>query len=663
MLQPNNFNGGIYYTFPVRQNHSYSFWGLASLSGGKDWIGANFASCSWAELHWDPAGTAPTAGNDYTAGQICKTDRCPGCEASDNWSRTFPTCCNQALSPSPKVQTVTADVTGNTLVIKVGNNYTTTTSTLTTGKLRMIDNGAVVGRVLDIAGAAVSGATVVLRRTGQPDQTTTTASDGYWEIDNAPVANGWTITASKPGYCTAAYPGTWNVTGTAPVDCDGLALTECAAPVFTTDPISQAVCSPATATPSTWTSADTVRIEFSTTDNCSIDRYEVAVDEGSYAAHTSPYDLDVSGLSDGEHAVHVKAIDAANNGRVADVMVYLDNAAPVVSVDSIIQNANDLITPPSTKNAVQGPAAITVTATDPNLSGSPTVTAVDSSSAAIALGEVNNLGEGQYQTSATIDADTANGLATVTVEASDAAGNSAMASAQFAVNKSQVTAGIQLEGVYAGTPEEPLTRCITFKLGGDGGARGPYTVRIPVESINGLGAVILTDIPNDAVWTKLSVKDKLHTMRATVVLIDPTGKKQFVPDTSGGPVVLFGGDLTNDNLVDILDFGAFIGEFGQRLDPPGCDWAGRHSDISGDGWVNSGDFSFIQISFLSGGDPDVGYAVAAAAVTRHTGGRSSVTVTEMRAAGIENAEAADLNRDGLVNTADVAIFMLSLGRR
>ena len=68
---------------------------------------------------------------------------------------------------------------------------------------------------------------------------------------------------------------------------------------------------------------------------------------------------------------------------------------------------------------------------------------------------------------------------------------------------------------------------------------------------------------------------------------------------------LVGGNLNDDRFIDILDFGIFIGDYGQApgSDTP-CDLTGSHSDIGGDGMVDASDFNFISINFLNGSEPN-----------------------------------------------------------
>ncbi len=73
-----------------------------------------------------------------------------------------------------------------------------------------------------------------------------------------------------------------------------------------------------------WTNNNRPTITFATTDATSgIDHYEVAVDTGGFVVQSSPYQLPV--LSDGVHAVYVKAVDRAGNTTIENVGVSVDD--------------------------------------------------------------------------------------------------------------------------------------------------------------------------------------------------------------------------------------------------------------------------------------------------------------------------------------------------
>jgi hypothetical protein len=86
-----------------------------------------------------------------------------------------------------------------------------------------------------------------------------------------------------------------------------------------------------TANPASWTAANSVAISFSTTDASSgIGSYSIKLDSGAYTNNvTSPYALDVTSVADGTHTVTVKAIDSAGNYTEEPVSIYLDKTAPV----------------------------------------------------------------------------------------------------------------------------------------------------------------------------------------------------------------------------------------------------------------------------------------------------------------------------------------------
>jgi len=81
-----------------------------------------------------------------------------------------------------------------------------------------------------------------------------------------------------------------------------------------------------TAEPPSWTNSSP-QILFGTTDATSgVERYEVAIDSGSFSCQTSPYLLPE--LSDGQHDITVRAYDKAGNSIDGWVIVYIDTYRP-----------------------------------------------------------------------------------------------------------------------------------------------------------------------------------------------------------------------------------------------------------------------------------------------------------------------------------------------
>ena len=85
-------------------------------------------------------------------------------------------------------------------------------------------------------------------------------------------------------------------------------------------------------------------------------------------------------------------------------------------------------------------------------------------------------------------------------------------------------------------------------------------------------------------------------MPVSVSLTEPIYEADFA--TALKPLI--GGNFNDDEWIDILDFGVFswqhFANYGTGDTP--CVTAAPHADVSGDGIVDTDDFSFIQINFL-----------------------------------------------------------------
>lgn len=375
---------------------------------------------------------------------------------------------------------------------------------------------------------------------------------------------------------------------------------------------------------------------------------------------TGPYTVAVSGITgDGTLGIRVKAgvcADDAGNENTASASsatFEADNSAPYAQVLSAKQGTTELIGS-TTDEANQGTVAIAFEATDRNLIGTPTITVTDALGNPITLGTLTDTGTGEYDVDATIDANTANGAATVTVTTEDSVGNSTTRSTQFDVNKSQLTVTLQLESVTTGS----ITRCITLKLGEPSGAH-TYSTSQPVTFTNGMATMNLKSIPYDGAWTTLSAKDRFHTLRRTVNLFDPSGNQQFSANLTGNSKLL-GGDLNDDNVVDIIDYAAYAYQYGLTLPAAGCDYTGWHADINGDTKVGTADYTYIQIRWLAQGDQD---CPGAAGWPGMTTGRTWMWVSDMQAAGLTDAATMDQTHDNKVDTKDMSLYLKTKTKR
>jgi hypothetical protein len=241
--------------------------------------------------------------------------------------------------------------------------------------------------------------------------------------------------------------------------------------------------------------------------------------------------------------------------------------------------------------------------------------------------------------------DVADSPITITWTATDACNNSSYCDQTVTVDGySEMVVDLSLDG----TPVTPLDRCITFELFDcSGGTSVEVTKMITFTGGSVTDAVVLVPC---GVYTCVTARDALHTLARTV---DPLHDFGTQYDASFSNPLL-GGNLNDDDWVDILDFGVFSYLFGPSTAPTDCNTAAPHADIDGDGLVNSDDFSYIQTNFLKTHDPDCCSGPAPLGGSQPV---VSVSVQDLIARGLGHLAAGDLNNDGWLDQADIVAFM------
>ncbi len=165
-------------------------------------------------------------------------------------------------------------------------------------------------------------------------------------------------------------------------------------------------------------------------------------------------------------------------------------------------------------------------------------------------------------------------------------------------------------------------------------------------------------------WGCITAQDQIHSLRScdsSPDCIDGTLIARFKGDPIYGGNWLIGGNLdgwkkddpkASLDVIDILDFGQFISQFGVCYTTYyGCH-EGPHADINGDGCVTAADYNFITRNMLvSSKDCCCGPQAAAQAPAL-----TEVSVDELRQMGLDDLIVADLNGDGLVNAEDMDAF-------
>jgi len=256
----------------------------------------------------------------------------------------------------------------------------------------------------------------------------------------------------------------------------------------------------------------------------------------------------------------------------------------------------------------------------------------------------------------------------VTCTATDACGNDSECSFDVTVeNVNELAVTVQLEpNIDTDNPlPDTLTRCITFELWECG---GPSSVTVDAV----IDFAVTAGAPNVAIgsavignYTCITARDKLHTLRRTDEAFPVFSGTQYVADFTGNPGSggdwLIGGNLNDDQYIDILDFGVFsfqFGDVGDLLDKDtDCDTPAPHADISGDGDVDNFDFSFILQNFLKFHEDNCcGAPLRMADGGVDDGPVTSITVRELRDRGLGHLVVGDLNRDGVLDAQDMAAF-------
>jgi hypothetical protein len=212
----------------------------------------------------------------------------------------------------------------------------------------------------------------------------------------------------------------------------------------------------------------------------------------------------------------------------------------------------------------------------------------------------------------------------------------------------------------------PVTRAIQVELADCNGHRANVCVEIPFgadgRSVTEAGLPshmrrVVLPPGSCRHYQCVSIEDGLHTLRRQMDVVADALHNVYRADfvAQGASGVLSGGDLFNDNVVDILDFGTYVSLFGHDYGSGDttCATASPHADIDGDGIVFTGDFTFIFANFLRTGDGpccpgrlDIGHPPL-----------ESITVAELGRRGLMHLSVADLNHDGVVDMNDVVAFL------
>ncbi len=223
------------------------------------------------------------------------------------------------------------------------------------------------------------------------------------------------------------------------------------------------------------------------------------------------------------------------------------------------------------------------------------------------------------------------GTTTVTWTATDAAGQVATAVRTVQVDDRQV---LRIATTLGGTVTGNSTRSLSVSYAG-----GSATQAVTAAFTQGSGTAVGTVSPA-VIGTPgcVSAKDVLHSLRTNAT-------PSVVGTEYVASATLVQGDSNDDNNVDILDFGAFVGDAASGGVTPSS-----RSNFNADGAVSTADFTFISANFLASGST-CGPSWSAPAP------RARISVRELRRLGQGALAIADLNGDGWVDGQDAAAWL------
>lgn len=226
------------------------------------------------------------------------------------------------------------------------------------------------------------------------------------------------------------------------------------------------------------------------------------------------------------------------------------------------------------------------------------------------------------------------GTTTVTWRAVDPCGNATTATTTVTVQPyNTMTFTASWVNPFGGGA--PAVRPVTINVLGTAGAF-TRTVNVTVAT-NGTASFSVTDLPVGN-YSCATLEDVTRSLRRKVSVSD-AGSTWVA-----GNAALVLGDIIADEVVDVLDWGAYV-----VLNP--------NADLNSDGLINSTDGNIILANFGVRGDTVCGSAFAEAPQPI-----VAISVQELVRIGLPELAAADLNRDGVLDEVDIEIYQQQHGQ-
>ena len=217
------------------------------------------------------------------------------------------------------------------------------------------------------------------------------------------------------------------------------------------------------------------------------------------------------------------------------------------------------------------------------------------------------------------------GTTTVTWSATDPCGNVSLAYTTVTVDPTNT---MDFQVAWSGTGfSGSMSRSLSLTMFG---GLGTQTRTASASASDGNAAFSVSDLPVDS-YTCATIEDSARTLRRRVSVSDAG-----VSWSATG--ALISGDLINDEVIDVLDWGAYVVR-------------NANADLNGDGVTNTTDGDLILANFGLRGD-----SVCGGSFTEPPAPRTEISVSDLVAMGLPELAGADLNGDGWVDGRDMDMF-------
>ena len=243
------------------------------------------------------------------------------------------------------------------------------------------------------------------------------------------------------------------------------------------------------------------------------------------------------------------------------------------------------------------------------------------------------------------------GVTRVTWSAADLCGNTAVATTDVTVS-SDTFARVRVSSVGSASYAPDWARCVSLRFSGRDGS-APLAVDRTLEvalNASGTGEASIQLPGGLPGYSCVIAEDGRHSLKTrTSVSVDGCVWAADVKLVLGN---ITGPGNVRDDVIDVLDWGAYVVRYGLAADSGSCGGSAVHADLNGNGLVDAADGDVILANFGRVSDAPcmaITGDVSASPIV-------SISMRELMQLGMSELVAADLNGDGWLDGRDMKLF-------